>query len=165
VVVPSRKVTVSPLGGKPEPGEVTLTVAVKVTGLPEAAGLIESLRAVVVTAWPTVSVAVPLLVVKLVSPPYEAVIVSLPTDRVVVLNVATPPLSVPVPSVVLPSVKVTVPVGVPAPGELALTVAVTVSDWPETAEAGEMPTAVVLAAWLTVSVAVPLLVVKSVSPP
>jgi hypothetical protein len=86
------------------------------------------------------------------------VIESLPTGRVVVLKVATPPLSVPVPSVVLPSVKVTVPVGVPAPGELALTVAVSVTAWPKTAEVGEVLSAVVVAARLTVSVRVSLLV-------
>ncbi len=43
---------------------------------------------------------------------------------------ATPPLSVPVPRVVLPSRKVTLPVGVPAPGATALTVAVRVTFWP-----------------------------------
>src|SRR5439155_15144333 len=46
-----------------------------------------------------------------------------------VLNEALPPLSVPVPSVVVPSENVTVPVGVP---ELALTVAVKVTDCPKT---------------------------------
>ena len=43
-----------------------------------------------------------------------------------------PPLSVPVPSVAVPSRKVTVPVGVPAPGAFALTVAVKVTLWPNT---------------------------------
>ena len=42
-------------------------------------------------------------------------------------EVATPPLKVPVPRVVLPSLNVTVPVGVPAPGEAAVTVAVKVT--------------------------------------
>ncbi len=51
---------------------------------------------------------------------------SVPTARVVVLNVATPELlSVPVPSVVDPSMKVTVPVGVP---DDPVTVAVKVTD-------------------------------------
>jgi hypothetical protein len=35
-----------------------------------------------------------------------------------------------VPNVVVPFLKVTVPVGVPAPGDVALTVAVKVADWP-----------------------------------
>ena len=33
---------------------------------------------------------------------------------------------------VVPSLKITVPVGVPTPGETAATVAVNVTDWPET---------------------------------
>ena len=49
--------------------------------------------------------------------------------RVDVESVATPePLSVGVPRVVAPSLKVTVPVGVPVP----VTVAVNVTDWPKT---------------------------------
>ena len=36
------------------------------------------------------------------------------------------------PSVVVPSLNVTVPVGVPAPGALTVTVAVNVTDWPKT---------------------------------
>ena len=36
------------------------------------------------------------------------------------------------PSAVVPSMNVTVPVGVPLPGELAVTVAVKVTDWPKT---------------------------------
>ena len=47
-----------------------------------------------------------------------------------VVKVVVPPLSVPVPIVVVPSMNVTVPVGVPLPGELAVTVAVNVTDWP-----------------------------------
>ena len=39
-------------------------------------------------------------------------------------------LSVPVPRVVEPSLKVTVPVGVPAPARSGVTVAVKVTDWP-----------------------------------
>jgi hypothetical protein len=48
------------------------------------------------------------------------------------LNVATPLVSVPVPSVVLPSMKVTVPLGVPTPAPLAVTVAVRLTVWPYT---------------------------------
>ena len=49
-----------------------------------------------------------------------------------VAKVAPPDASVAVPKVVAPSRNVTVPVGVPAPGETALTVAVNVTDWPNT---------------------------------
>ena len=50
-----------------------------------------------------------------------------PTNRVEVVKVASPLLSVPVPSVVVPSLKVTVPVGVPP---VDFTVAVKVTDAP-----------------------------------
>jgi len=46
--------------------------------------------------------------------------------------VATPPLSVPVPIEFPPSRNVTVPLGVPVPGATADTVAVNVTDWPNT---------------------------------
>src|SRR2546428_11161553 len=67
--------------------------------------------------------------------------------------VPPPPVdNVPVPSVVEPSLKVTVPVGLAAaalPGELTLTVAVKVTDWPETEGLAEGTTVVVVAALLT----------------
>jgi hypothetical protein len=91
--------------------------------------LAELVSAVVVLDWPTDWFTVLLvLVVKFVSPPYTAVIECGPTASALVLNVATPPLSVPVPIVVRPSLNVTVPVGVPAPGVTAATVAVKVTD-------------------------------------
>src|SRR5467141_810036 len=46
------------------------------------------------------------------------------------MNVAIPPLSVPVPSAVAPSLNVTVPVGMPEP-EAGFTVAVNVTAWPK----------------------------------
>jgi len=49
-----------------------------------------------------------------------------------VLTVALPPARVPVPIVARPSLNVAVPVGVPAPGAVAATVAVKVTDWPYT---------------------------------
>ncbi len=52
-----------------------------------------------------------------------------PADRAEVVKVATPPLRVPVPSVVAPSKKVTVPVAGPEP-DPGVTVAVKVTDWP-----------------------------------
>ena len=61
-VVPSRKVTVPVrLATAVEPGGVTLTVAVKVTGCPESDGLPEVTTTVLVPALFTVCVAVPLL--------------------------------------------------------------------------------------------------------
>jgi hypothetical protein len=50
-----------------------------------------------------------------------------------------------VPSVVDPSAKVTVPVGVPAPGATAATVAVTVTDWPYAVGLADEESAVVVA--------------------
>ena len=66
----------------------------------------------------TVWVNVPLVATaKLASPPYAAVMECAPVAKVDVVNVATPPDTVPIRSVVEPSRKVTVPVGVPAPDE------------------------------------------------
>ena len=50
----------------------------------------------------------------------------LPTERLELAKVATPPLSVPVPKVIAPSRNVTVPVAVEGD-----TVAVKVTDWPD----------------------------------
>src|SRR5438552_2974765 len=87
--------------------------------------------AVVVAALFTVCVsAAGVLVLKLLSAPQTAAVECAATDSAVALNVACPPLSVPVPSVVVPSLNVTVPVGVPAPPPLGLTVAVKVTDCP-----------------------------------
>ena len=57
-------------------------------------------------------------------------------------KIAVPPLSVPVPSVVLPSLNVTVPVGVPLAGATAAIVAVNVTDCPKTEGLAEEVTAV-----------------------
>src|SRR6516164_6764232 len=54
----------------------------------------------------------------------------LPAASEEVAKVALPEFNVVVPSVVAPSKKVTVPVGVPDPGATALTVAVNVTDCP-----------------------------------
>ena len=70
----------------------------------------------------------------------------LPTLRVEMLKVATPPLSVPVPIVVAPSRKFTVPVGVPVPGATGATVAVNVTDWLKTEGFVDEVTAVVVLA-------------------
>jgi len=85
------------------------------------------------------------------------------------VNVAVPPDSVPVPSVVVPSRNVTVPVGVPVPGGTTATVAVKVTDCPKTGGLADEATVVVvlaLAGGLTVWVnAALVLVLKLVSPP
>jgi hypothetical protein len=68
---------------------------------------------------------------KFVSPPYCAVSECLPAVSVEVEKVATPPLFRELePSVVAPSKKLTVPVGVPVPG--AVTIAVNVTVAPDT---------------------------------
>jgi hypothetical protein len=67
-----------------------------------------------------------------------------------VLNVATFPLSVPVPNDVVPSMNVTVPVGVPAPGDTTLTVAVNVTDCPKVDGFGAAVTDVAVSALFTV---------------
>jgi hypothetical protein len=83
-----------------------------------------------------------------------AVIECVATESSDVLNVAlvTPAFvdSVPVPKVVVPSLKVTVPVGFPLPGATALTVAVKVTDWPKTDGLAEEVTVVVVSALPTV---------------
>src|SRR5947208_1899676 len=83
------------------------------------------------------------------------------TERAEVLKVACRlPLSVAVPSVVLPSLKVTEPVGEPAPGAINVTVAVKVTDWPETDGLAELLTDVVVLALLTETEAVPVLLLS-----
>lgn len=68
----------------------------------------------------------------------------LATAKPDVVRVATPPpLSVPVPSVVAPSLNVTVPVGVDVP-DPGVTVAVNVTLWPKTAGFFEETSAVVV---------------------
>src|SRR2546425_4076704 len=151
-VVPSKKLTV-PLGEATTvlPGETTLTVAVKVVDWPNRVGLTEDVSAVMVSALLTTWVrATEVEGLKLVSLLYVTVMPWLAVVSALVLNAAgvTPPPvdNVPVPSVVEPSLKVTVPVGLAAaalPGELTLTVAVKVTDWPETEGLVEEATTVV----------------------
>ena len=67
------------------------------------------------------------------------------------LLVAVPPLKVTGAPKATPSIEnCTVPVRVPAPGDTALTVAVKVTDWPNTEGLTEEATVVVVLAWLTV---------------
>src|SRR5258707_3994373 len=68
---------------------------------------------------------------------------------------AVPPESVTEPPKTFPSIwNCTVPVGVPAPGDAALMVAVKVTDWPKTEGLTEQVTTVVLLSWFTVFVSV-----------
>jgi hypothetical protein len=122
-VVPSRKVSV-PLG---VPALLDVIVAVNVTGAPLVAEAPELTTTAVVAAGVMVCVtAGELLAVKLESPLYAAVMECVPTVSIEIVKVAVlPAFSVPVPSVVLPSRKLTLPVGVPLPAEVTVAVNVT----------------------------------------
>lgn len=85
-----------------------------------------------------------------VLPKYSAVIECFPTANPVVANVALPPDSVTVDSVVVPFLKTTEPVGVPPPGATAATVAVNFTNCPNTDGFSDDVRLVVLAALLTV---------------
>jgi hypothetical protein len=71
---------------------------------------------------------------------------------VLLLNVTRPPLRVRVARVVVPSMKATEPPGVPPPGATALTVAVSVTDWPKVDGFTDDVSVVVVLAWFTVCV-------------
>jgi hypothetical protein len=148
VVVPSRKVTV-PVG---VPEVLDEIVAVNVTGAPLDTEAAELTNAAVVGVSVMVSVtAAEVLPAKFALPLYLAVIECAPTASVDVVKVATPlPFSVPVPSVVVPSRKVTVPVGVPE--VLDEIVAVSVNGLPLNAAAAELTNAAAVAVGVIVSV-------------
>jgi len=107
------------------------TVDVKITVSPKLEGFREEARVIMGVAFPTTcETAEDVEVEKLVSPLYTAVMEWVLTERLKIANVATPPTpTVEEPSVVAPSLKVTVPVGVPAP-VVTETVAVKVTDCP-----------------------------------
>jgi len=154
-VSPAPSLTVTVPVGVPRPGTTGVTVKLIVTGWPATDGLgVCAVIVVVVLSWLTVCDSVEeVLPLKLESPAYAAVMLcGLPeTDSAEVLNVATPEVNDPVPSVVAPSLNVTVPVGVPVLAvEASLTVAVNVTDCPKTDGSGEEPSAVVVFAVLTV---------------
>jgi len=122
-VAPSKNCTVPAA----VPGD---TVAVNFTPAPKVDGLRLEVRVVVVPAGLTVWVsAVEVLPLKVASPLYTALIECAPPARLAVEKVA-PPLasSADEPRVVLPSLKLTLPVGVPVPDE-GVTVAVNVTGW------------------------------------
>src|SRR5215212_4674826 len=77
-----------------------------------------------------------------------------PAAAKLVVNVAVPPAPTgTVPRITVPSLNVTVPVGVPAPGATAATVAAKVTAWPVAAGLTDDPRATVVAARLTVTAA------------
>jgi len=127
MVEPFLKVTV-PVA-VPAPGAVGATFAVKVTDCPKTEGFAEDVNVVVVlallTTWLTAELV---LVTKLESPPYSAVMLLEATASDAMDKVAVPDARVPVPMMLEPFLKVTVPEAVPAPGETATTVAVKVTD-------------------------------------
>ena len=89
----------------------------------------------------------------------------MPTVSADVVKVALPALKLAVPSVTAPSRKVTVPVGVPDPGATALTVAVNVTDCPNSDGFTDEVTVVELLSLFTVCViADEVLLLKFVSP-
>jgi hypothetical protein len=163
VAAPSLNVTV-PVGVPP----VDVTVAVNVTDCPNVDAFGADVSVVVVVPLLTVCVSVvDVLLVKLPSPSYAAVMACDPAASVELENVAWPPaLSVPVPNVVVPSLNVTVPVGVPLPGAVAATVAVNVTACPKTDGFTDEVTDVLVAALFTVWVSVvDVLALKLASPP
>ena len=153
VVAPSVKLTV-PVG-VPAPGAVAATVAVNVTTCPNTEALGDELTVVVLLSLFTTcgeAESVPEPLWKLPSPPYAAVIVWLPTASDEIVNVACPEDMATVDAnVTVPSVKVTVPVGVPEPGDAALTMAVKVTVCPNTDALGDELTVVTLESLLTTS--------------
>jgi hypothetical protein len=84
-----------------------------------------------------------------------------------VLNVAFPALfSVTVPNVAVPSWKVTVPAGLPAPGATTVTVEANATDWPKLAGLGDADKLVAVWACPTTCVnCVDVLDAKLLSPP
>src|SRR5579872_153561 len=166
-LVPSLKVTL-PVGTA-VPGALATTVAVKVTDWPWVDGLSDEVTELVVPSLFTVWVRTEeVLPVKLVLPPSTAVMECDPTVRVEVVKVALPlPSRVPVPKVELPFLKVTVPLGTPLPGAVAVTGAVKVTGWLKTDGLADELTAVVVADLFTTwgePLSLPLLFAQPVPP-
>src|SRR5262245_12802671 len=134
--------------GVPLAGTATFTVAVNVTGRPNTAGLMEEATTVVVGPGATVSVSAgEVLGATFPSPLYSALRGCAATVRPLTVSFACPAaFSTIVLSIVGPSRKVTVPVGVPVAGATTLTVAVTTNGWPMTDGFGTAVTVVALAA-------------------
>jgi hypothetical protein len=163
-VAPSKNVTV-PVG-VPAPGVTTAIVAVRVLACPNTDGSGVEVSVAVVEAWFTVWVSTgEVEPVKPASPLYTAVSACDPTLNDDVVNDAAPPASVEVPRGVAPSKKLTVPVGVPAPGVTTAIVAVRVLACPKTDGSGLEVKVAVAEAWFTVWVSTrDVELVKLVSP-
>src|SRR5207247_654258 len=146
--VPSLTVTV-PVG-VPLPGAVAVTAKVKSTAWPTVDGFgVCPVIAVVVaagfTVWPT---PVEVLAAEVPLPAYVATRVLAPA--VVSVTVQVPAATVPLQACV-PSLTVTVPVGVPLPGAAAVTAKVKSTAWPTVDGFGVCPViAVVVPAAFTV---------------
>ena len=137
-------------------------------GLPTTEGFNEDSTTALVPPWFTVCVnTAEVLPLTLVSPLYTAVMECAPSASPEVLKVVHPlPLSVPVPSVVVPSLNVTLPVAAPVAGASTLTVAVKVTGWPTSVGVWEEASAVELEPGPTFCVtADEVLPVKLASPP
>jgi hypothetical protein len=152
--------------GTPAAGLTGAIVALNVTLWPNTAGLALEVSDVVVEAWLTVWVsALEVLPVKSVVVAYTAVIEWLPTLSALLVNVATPlAFSAPVPSVVDPSLNVTVPVGTPTLGLTGATVAENVTGWLASDGLALATSVVVVAAMLMVNEIELVLVRKLPSP-
>ncbi|GAA5610959.1 hypothetical protein Spla01_02106 [Streptomyces platensis] len=141
--------------GMPEPGGTGATVAVKVTGCPKTDGSGNEVTVVVVGVRTccTVCVSVPDDALNCALPPYVAVMRWVPGLRLLVVTVAVPPTSgaVSVPPPPPAMTKVTVPVGVPAPGATGATVAVMVTGCPKFEGSGDEVTTVDVDALLIVT--------------
>ena len=140
--------------GVPVPGDTTLTVAVNVTDWPYTDGLKDERSPVVVLPALTIcDSCVAALPLKLPSPLYVASTVWLPTVANAFVKIACPEaLTLTLVDEPPSMVKATVPVRVPAPGAIALTVAVKATGWPATEGFGEDASVVVVSDLLTVCV-------------
>jgi hypothetical protein len=144
--------------GVPDPGALALTVAVNVMLCPNTDGFEREFTDVVVLSWLTVCVkSGDVLALKLLLPLYSAVTVCAPSanDEIAPL-VALPLLKLTgEPKSDPSSLNCTVPPGVPDPGAVALTVAVNVTDSPNTDGLADEITLVLVSALFTSCVIAP----------
>jgi hypothetical protein len=131
--------------------------------------LTDEVRVVVVLAWLTTwDTAALVLVRKLPSPTYVAVIEWVPAAKPLVEKVAVNGAvadRAPVPITVVPSRKFTVPVGVPAPGAVTVTVAVNVTLCPNVDGFREEARVVIVLALLTTWLTGELVLVRKLPSP
>ena len=132
-------------------GALTETVMVNVTVCPRVDGFADELTFVVVVALLTVCCTAPdVLLLKVVLPPYTAVIECFPGAKDELLNLALPAANVPAPKFTAPSLNITVPAGTPAAGAAAVTVAVKVTGWLNTGGPTDESTVMCVAPLFTV---------------